>query len=60
MKNWKVTGQSYDILSFSWDLSDADAYLIKLVERIDYSYEKVDYNSDKYNKRVTYVLALPN
>ena len=60
VKNWKVTGQSYDILSFSWDLSDADAYLIKLVERIDYSYEKVDYNSDKYNKRVTYVLALPN
>ena len=57
VKNWKVTWQSYDLLSFSWDLSDADAYLIKLVERIDYSYEKVDYNG---NKRVSYVLALPN
>jgi hypothetical protein len=57
VKNWKVTWQSYDLLSFSWDLSDADAYLIKLVERIDYSYEKVDYND---NKRVSYVLALPN
>jgi hypothetical protein len=44
-------------LSFSWDLSDADAYLIKLVERIDYSYEKVDYGG---NKRVSYILALPN
>ena len=55
VKNWKVTGQSYDILSFSWDLSDADAYLIKLVERIDYSYEKRD-----YDRRVNYILALPN
>ena len=57
VKNWKVTWQSFDILSFSWKLSGADAYLIKLVERIDYSYEKVDYGS---NKRVSYVLALPN
>ena len=57
VKNWKVVWQTYDILSFSWDLSNADAYLIKLVERIDYSYEKVDY---KGNKRVSYVLALPN
>ncbi len=55
VKNWKVTGQSYDILSFSWNLSDADAYLIKLVERIDYSYEKRD-----YDRRVNYILALPN
>ena len=58
VKNWKVVWQTFDILSFSWDLSDsADAYLIKLVERIDYSYEKADYNG---NKRVSYVLALPN
>ena len=55
VKNWKVVWQSYDTLSFSWDLSDADAYLIKLVERIDYSYEKTD------GKRpITYILALPN
>ena len=57
VKNWKVIWQSYDLLSFSWDLSDADAYLIKLVDRIDYSYEKVDYAG---SKRVSYVLALPN
>jgi hypothetical protein len=43
VKNWKVSGQTYDVLSFSWDLDDVDAYLIKLVERIDHSYEKVDY-----------------
>ena len=56
VKNWKVVWQSYDILSFSWDLSDADAYLIKLVERIDHSYEKNDYNS---KAAVSYILALP-
>ena len=58
VKNRKVTGQTYDILSLSWDLSDVDAYLIKLVERVDYSYEKSDY----INKAtpVHYVLALPD
>jgi hypothetical protein len=42
-------------------LDDADGYLIKLVERIDYSYEKVDYNpgADK-RKKPHYVLALPD
>ena len=55
VKNWKVIWQSYDTLSFSWDLSDADAYLIKLVERIDLSYEKND-----YKRQVNYILALPN
>ena len=55
VKNWKVTWQSYDVLSFSWDLYDVDAYLIKLVERIDYSYEKRDDTA-----RVSYILALPN
>jgi hypothetical protein len=48
-------------LSFSWNLDDADGYLIKLVERIDYSYEKTDYNpgTDK-RKQPHYVLALPD
>ena len=60
VKNWKVTWQSFDLLSFSWDLSDADAYLIKLVERIDYSYEKADYKSNGSNPNVVYVLAVPD
>ena len=55
VKNWEVIWQSYDILSFSWDLSDVDAYLIKLVERIDYSYEKNDAKAP-----ISYILALPN
>jgi len=57
VKNWKVSGQTYDVLSFSWDLDDVDAYLIKLVERIDHSYEKVDY---AWKEAVHYVLALPD
>jgi hypothetical protein len=42
-------------LSFSWKIEDVDAYLIKLVDRIDYSYEKSDYKSAS----PIYVLALP-
>jgi hypothetical protein len=42
--NWNVIGQTYDGLYLSWDLEEVDAYLIKLVERIDHSYEKADYN----------------
>ena len=57
VKNWRVAGQTYDALSFSWKVEDTDGYLIKLVERIDHSYEKVDYNSMKAH--VHYVLALP-
>lgn len=57
VKDWEVKGQTYDILSFSWTLNGADAYLIKLVDRVDYSYEKVDYTSNKM--LVRYVLALP-
>ena len=56
IKNRKVYGQSYDTLSMSWTLGDADAYLIKLVERIDHSYEKADYD---VKTPVHYVLALP-
>jgi hypothetical protein len=41
-------------------LSDADAYLIKLVERIDHSYEKADYKSKGSDVNVIYVLALPD
>jgi hypothetical protein len=43
-------------LSFSWRLDDVDGYLIKLVDRIDYSYEKIDQTLAKH---VLYVLALP-
>ena len=53
----KIWSQNYDTLSFSWRLSDVDAYLIKLVERIDNSYEKQDYNK---STSVHYVLALPD
>ena len=56
VKNWKVYGQTYDTLSMSWRLGDADAYLIKLVERVDHSYEKADY---EIKTPVRYVLALP-
>jgi hypothetical protein len=61
IKNRELSNQNYDILSFSWNLDDADGYLIKLVERIDYSYEKIDYNpgTDK-RKKPHYVLALPD
>ena len=57
VKNWKVSGQNYDVLSFSWLLDDSDAYLLKLVERVDSSYEKSDYN---LKVPVRYVLALPD
>jgi hypothetical protein len=57
VKNFKVKGQTYDDLSFSWTLDDVDAYLIKLVERVDHSYEKSDYTDNSV--RVRYVLALP-
>ena len=57
VKNRKVSGQSYDVLYFSWVLDGSDAYLIKLVERIDNSYEKADYAG---SVPVHYVLALPN
>jgi len=62
VKNWRVVGQSYDTLSFSWLLdADADAYLIKLVERIDHSYEKAEYsrNGRVIESSYRYVLALP-
>jgi hypothetical protein len=39
-------------------LEDVDAYLIKLVERVDHSYEKVDYTSA--TAPVIYVLAVPD
>ena len=58
VKNWRVVWQTYDSLSFSWDVENVDAYLIKLVERIDHSYEKADYTS--ISTPVHYVLALPN
>ena len=58
VKDWRVRGQSYDVLSFSWTLNGADAYLIKLLDRIDHSYEKVDYTSKEVLER--YVLALPD
>ena len=58
VKNWKVVGQTYDLLTFTWDLRwDVDAYLIKLVERIDHSYEKGDYTS--LSVPVHYALAIP-
>jgi hypothetical protein len=57
IKNWQVDGQTYDDLRFSWDAEDVDAYLIKLVERVDNSYEKLDYKS--VTTPVIYVLAIP-
>ena len=57
VKNRKVIWQTYDTLSFAWDIDDVDAYLIKLDERIDHSYEKADYS---ISTPVHYVLALPN
>jgi hypothetical protein len=58
VKNFKVTGQTYDVLYLSWKQEDVDAYLIKLVERVDHSYEKADYTS--LSTPVHYVLAIPN
>jgi hypothetical protein len=52
-----VANQNFDMLTFSWTLEDVDAYLLKLVERIDNSYEKEDYNN---KVPVIYVLALPD
>lgn len=57
VKQWRVMWQSYDVLSLSWKISDVDAYLIKLVDRIDNSYEKMDYTSDTADVR--YILAIP-
>jgi septation ring formation regulator EzrA len=58
VKNLKVTGQTYDVLYLSWKQEDVDAYLIKLVERVDHSYEKADYTS--VSTPVHYILAIPN
>lgn len=55
VKNWKVKWQTYDSFTLSWKVEDVDAYLIKLVTRIDSSYEKSDRKSD----RVNYILVLP-
>lgn len=60
VKNWKVVWQNYDILSFSWDNVDADWYLIKLVDRVDRSYEKSDYKPNNKLYVPKYVLALPD
>lgn len=56
VKNWNAKWQSYEVLSFSWDIEKVDGYLIKLVDRIDTSYEKLDIK----NSNVNYVLVLPN
>ena len=58
VKNRSAVGQSYDSITLSRDLEDVDAYLIKLVERVDHSYEKVDYISAM--APVIYVLAVPD
>ena len=60
VKNRKLFNQNFDVLSFSWTLDDADGYLIKLVERIDYSYEKTDHNPSSKKEVPHYVLALPD
>ncbi len=58
VKNRKVSWQTYDTLQFSRSKDEnADGYLIKLVERIDNSYEKKDYTS--VATPVKYVLAVP-
>ncbi len=57
VKKWEVMWQNYDSLQLSRNADQRiDGYLIKLVERIDNSYEKVDY---KTVTPVKYVLALP-
>lgn len=56
VKNWKVKWQTYDSFTLSWKVEDVDAYLIKLVTRIDTSYEKLDRES----KKVYYILVLPD
>ena len=60
VKNWRVQWQTFDSLSFSWRINGTDAYLIKLVDRVDYSYEKQDYNYDKWIYKPIYVLVLPD
>lgn len=57
VKNRKVLWQTYDSLQFSWSAKEnVDGYLIKLVDRIDNSYEKSDYAT--VNPK--YVLVLPD
>jgi hypothetical protein len=56
VKDRKVLWQTYDSLQFSWHMDEnADGYLIKLVERIDDSYEKKDYTVAP----TKYALVLP-
>ena len=57
VKWWDVWRQTSNIVTFYWKNSNADAYLIKLVERIDNSYEKEDYTNSR--TPVSYILALP-
>ena len=56
VKWWRVKGQTYDSFTFSWKVESVDAYLIKLVTRIDTSYEK----SDRKWNVARYILALPD
>ena len=51
VKNREVWSQNYDTFAFHRDVTDVDAYLIKLVDRVDSSYEKQDQNAN-------YVLVL--
>ena len=53
VKNREVWSQNYDTFAFHRDVTDVDAYLIKLVDRVDSSYEKQDQNAN-------YVLVLPD
>ena len=57
VKNWKVKWQTYDSFTLSWKTEEVDAYLIKLVTRIDVSYEKLDRGT---KNRVYYILVLPD
>lgn len=59
VKNFKVNGQRFDNLSFSWRKSvekNVVWYLIKLTDRIDYSYEKEDKNKKLIE---SWILLLP-
>ena len=60
VKNRRISNQNFDVLSFSWKRDTSDWYLIKLVERVDYSYEKTDYNPSTKQEIPHYVLVVPD
>ncbi len=57
VKNFKIGGQTFDTLNFSWTnnkFDDVDGYLMRISERVDGLLEKNDLD------KVKYLLFLPN